>query len=235
MEEIKISEPSKKLISIIIPLGPGDSISSALKTFLDSLDNNNAIEVVIVAYDHESLDGFKNKFKYNIVGHQGTRASSLNLGASVAEGEYLLFLHSDSYMEKSSFEVLMKRIVKEQSALFYFDFRFTKGVPFYFKLTEIGVELRCTLFKTPFGDQGLTISKEDFIRVGGYNLDIPLGEDHYLVKECKAHNIKILPINEILYTSPRKYLEMGWFRATIYHQLMWYRQILDFKKGKYRK
>ncbi|KAF0092418.1 MAG: glycosyl transferase family protein [Fusobacteria bacterium] len=235
MEEVKIVEKSEKLISIIIPLGPGDSISSALKAFLDSLDNNNAIEVVIVAYDHESLDGFKNKFKYNIVGHQGTRASSLNLGSLVAEGEYLLFLHSDSYMEKSSFDVLMKRILKEQSALFYFDFRFTKGVPFYFKFTEIGVRFRCAVFKTPFGDQGLTISKENFNKMGKYNLKVPFGEDHYLVKECKAHNMDILSVNEILYTSPRKYLAMGWLKATIYHQLMWYRQILDFKKGKYRK
>lgn len=235
MEEVKIIETSEKLISIIIPLGPGDSISSGLKYFLDSLDNNNAIEVVIVAYDHESLDGFKNKFKYKIIGHQGTRASSLNLGADVAEGQYLLFLHSDSYMEKSSFDVLMKRILKEQSALFYFDFRFTKGVPFYFKLTEIGVKFRCAIFKTPFGDQGLTMSKEDFLRVGGYNLKVPYGEDHYLVKECKLHKMRIFSFNEILYTSPRKYLEKGWLRTTINHQLMWYRQILDFKKGKFRK
>lgn len=235
MEEVKIIETSEKLISIIIPLGPGDSISSDLKVFLDSLDNNNTIEVIIVAYDHESLDGFKNKFKYMIVGHQGTRASSLNLGANVSTGKYLLFLHSDSHMEKSSFDVVMKRILKEQSALFYFDFRFTKGVPFYFKLTEIGVGFRCAIFRTPFGDQGLTISRKDFLRVGGYNLKVPYGEDHYLVKECKLNKMKIISFDEILYTSPRKYLENGWLRTTINHQLMWYRQILDFKKGKYRK
>ena len=235
MEEVKINDKSEKLISIIIPLGPGDSISSGLKSFLDSLDNNNAIEVVIVAYDHESLDGFKNKFKYNIVGHQGTRASSLNLGASVADGEYFLFLHGDSYMKKSSFDVLLKKILKEQSALFYFDFRFTKSVPFYFILTEIGVKFRCAVFKTPFGDQGLTISKKDFNKVGGYNLQVLNGEDHYFVKECKANGMKILSFGEILYTSPRKYFEYGWLKTTFRHQIMWYRQILDFKKGKYRK
>lgn len=235
MQENKIIRKNEKLISVIIPLGPGDIISSELDSLLDSLDENNAIEIVIVAFDHEGLDSFRNRISYNIVVHQGTRASSLNTGASAAKGRYLFFLHCDSFMEKSSFDVLLKRILKEQSALFYFDFRFTKGVPFYFKLTEIGVRFRCAVFKTPFGDQGLTISKDDFYKIGGYNINVPNGEDHYLVKECKDHKMKIISINEILYTSPRKYMEKGWLNTTIRHQLMWYRQLLDFKKGKYRK
>ncbi|MDD2371076.1 MAG: glycosyltransferase [Firmicutes bacterium] len=235
MEETKISKQNEKLISIIVPLGPGESISPQLKVFLDSLDNNNAIEVIIVAHDHESLGGFRNKFKYTILAHQGTRSSSMNLGAQEANGKYFLFLHGDCYMAKSTFSLLMKRIVKEQTALFYFDFKFYKNSPFYYKFTEMGVWFRCTFLKTPFGDQGLTISKEIFLKIGGYNLKTPIGEDYYLVRACKDYNIKISRIRRHLYTSPRKYQENGWLKTTLYHQKMWYKLISDYRKGTYRK
>ncbi len=224
-------EKDNNLISIIIPLGPNDRISNKLDLLLNRIDQQRRdIEIILISNKLHDLIGLNDKYK--IISHQGTRASAMNIGAEIGNGKYLFFLHCDSYLSYSSFNQLIYKIKKEQSALFYFDFRFYKGMPFYYKLTEFGVMLRCILFNTPFGDQGLTISKNDFIAIGGYSLNTPFGEDYILVQDCKKRKIKILRVGQPLFTSPRKYTENGWLKTTIYHQKMWYKLIIDYKKGK---
>lgn len=230
MEEIKSGENSGVVLSIIIPLGPGDLITPELNLLIDKLPSN--IETIIVSND--DIEFNEHTSTTTLIKQKGSRASSMNLGAEKAIGRYLLFLHADSYIDIEALNTLISRIEKEQSALFYFNFHFFKGMPFWYKLTELGVWFRCTFLKTPFGDQGLVLSKVDFIRCGGFNLKTKYGEDHLLVRECRKKNMKILSTGRNIYTSPRKYLDNGWLRTTIRHQYMWYKQIYDDIRGVYK-
>ena len=93
------------------------------------------------------------------------------------------------------------------------------------QLNEWGVRFRCHFLKTPFGDQGLLMTKQLFDDLGQYVLTAPYGEDHLLIRQAKAHHVPIVSLGKIIFTSARKYSTQGWFKTTVKHQWLWYLQI----------
>ena len=156
-------------LSIIIPLAPGDSAEKLLKRLY--------------------------LFGYNpIVTSYGNRAKSLNHGGRIADGQYLLFLHADSYLDDSFLMALPKISEGDNDTLYYFKLRFDKvGLV---SLNAMLTNLRCRLLNLPYGDQGFCISKRLFIESGGFREDVPYGEDMYFVLKLKSlgNSIKNIPI-----------------------------------------
>ena len=183
-------------LSIIIPLAPGDSAKKLLKKLY--------------------------LFGYNpIVTSFGNRAKSLNHGGRIADGQYLLFLHADSYLDDSFLMALPKISEGDNDTLYYFKLRFDKvGLV---SLNAMLTNLRYRLFNLPYGDQGFCISKRLFIESGGFREDVPYGEDMHFVLKLKSlgNSIKNIPI--FLTTSSRKYDQKGWLRLTLEYQWKFWR------------
>jgi hypothetical protein len=100
------------------------------------------------------------------------------------------------------------------------------------KINEWGVRFRCFFLKTPFGDQGLCMSKKVFEKIGPYNTQALYGEDHLLIRCARAKKVSIKSFKAPIYTSARKYTNNGWLKTTIKHQKMWYIQIFKDCKEK---
>ena len=100
--------------------------------------------------------------------------------------------------------------------MYYFSLKFEDGR--ILRLNSLGANLRSRLFSLPYGDQGFCLSKELFLRIGGFPENVKYGEDLYFVLKTKRLGIPIINIPNYLITSSRKYLNNGWFITTLLHQ-----------------
>lgn len=99
-----------------------------------------------------------------------TRAAQLQAGAQAARHEWLLFLHPETALDpgwETEVEAFIGRASMEHPRAAYFRF----GVDEFeghARSAETLAALRCALFKTPHGNQGLLIPKRLFTKLGGY-------------------------------------------------------------------
>ena len=123
------------------------------------------------------------------------RGLQLGLGALKAKGEWLLFLHADSRLDKVWVKKLLKIMQTKTSKNFawYFDFKIKK-YNLQFRILEFAVALRSHFLQRPYGDQGLLIHKKLYHRTGGYS-SLKIMEDLDLItritKTAKARRIGV--------------------------------------------
>lgn len=223
-------------LSIVTSLGPNETISQelihSLTEFAQEVKPTLAVEWILVSGDPKTLQNCcasveeisKALSLRKIVGGS-SRATCMNIGVKQSSGELLWFLHGDSSFSSKVSETFLLKTHYER-IIYYFHLKFSGG-PKAMKINEWGVRFRCYFLKTPFGDQGLVMSKGTFEALGFYDETAPYGEDHLLIRKARAMKIKILPIGTSIFTSPRKYEEGGWLKTTITHQYLWVKQILS--------
>jgi rSAM/selenodomain-associated transferase 2 len=107
------------------------------------------------------------------------RGTQLAAGARAAAAPTLCFLHADVRLPNDARMELARIAEGPTSGAFAFRFRIdARG--WRYRLVEIAVRLRVQLFRLPYGDQGLIVSRAHYEAAGGYP-DIPLMEDVALV------------------------------------------------------
>ena len=192
-------------ISIIIPtLNESNNLPLLLS---DLSEINNISEILII--DSTSTDKTKdialiNGTKFYKL-NKKNRGLQLNYGAEKAKGEWLLFIHADSRLKFNWSIKVMEISKRDSNFIYYFKFKVNNKL-FTYRFLEFFVNLRCFLFKTPYGDQGLLISKENFKTYGGYKR-IPLMEDFDFISRINKKNLRSLKAP--LFTSSRKWDEVN--------------------------
>ena len=192
-------------ISIIIPtLNESNNLPLLLS---DLSEINNISEILII--DSTSTDKTKdialiNGTKFYKL-NKNNRGLQLNYGAEKAKGEWLLFIHADSRLKFNWSIKVMDISKRDSNFIYYFKFKVNNKI-FTYRFLEFFVNLRCFLFKTPYGDQGLLISKENFKTYGGYKT-IPLMEDFDFIRRINKRNLRSLKIP--IFTSSRKWDEVN--------------------------
>ena len=192
-------------ISIIIPtLNESNNLPLLLS---DLSEINNISEILII--DSTSTDKTKdialiNGTKFYKL-NKKNRGLQLNYGAEKAKGEWLLFIHADSRLKFNWSIKVMDISKRDSNFIYYFKFKVNNKI-FTYRFLEFFVNLRCFLFKTPYGDQGLLISKENFKTYGGYKT-IPLMEDFDFISRINKRNLRSLKIP--IFTSSRKWDEVN--------------------------
>ena len=192
-------------ISIIIPtLNESNNLPLLLS---DLSEINNISEILII--DSTSTDKTKdialiNGTKFYKL-NRNNRGLQLNYGAEKAKGEWLLFIHADSRLKFNWSIKVMDISKRDSNFIYYFKFKVNNKL-FTYRFLEFFVNLRCFLFKTPYGDQGLLISKENFKTYGGYKT-IPLMEDFDFINRINKRNLRSLKIP--IFTSSRKWDEVN--------------------------
>ena len=192
-------------ISIIIPtLNESNNLPLLLS---DLSEINNISEILII--DSTSTDKTKdialiNGTKFYKL-NKNNRGLQLNYGAEKAKGEWLLFIHADSRLKFNWSKKVMDISKRDSNFIYYFKFKVNNKI-FTYRFLEFFVNLRCFLFKTPYGDQGLLISKKNFKTYGGFKT-IPLMEDFDFISRINKKNLRSLKTP--IFTSSRKWDEIN--------------------------
>ena len=190
-----------KNLSIIIPtLNESKNLPLLLS---DLSEINNTSEILII--DSSSKDKTRDIALINGARFyklsKNNRGLQLNYGAKKAKGEWLLFIHADSRLKFNWSREIIDIIKRDSNLIYYFNFK-VNNKSLNYRFLEFCVNLRCFLFKTPFGDQGLLISKENFKTLGGYKV-IPIMEDFDFISRINKKNLRSL--RTTIFTSSRKW------------------------------
>ena len=219
-------------LSVIIPLSPGETAWRELISDLNELGTR--AEVLFVVSETE-LRSFEQELievclipTVRVMSAPAGRAHQLNAGASVAEGQSLLFLHADSRVSVSAWDALFRSLEQHPDRLHYFNLRFQSDGPSLMWLNAWGVWIRSHWFMVPFGDQGLCLNANHFLKLGGFDESVPYGEDHVFVWTARLHDIRPRCTGKSIETSARKYRERGWLRTTFRHVFLTIKQATPF-------
>jgi rSAM/selenodomain-associated transferase 2 len=197
-------------ISVIIPTLNEERLIKDLVNFIWDHGEGQVKEVIVV--DAQSTDQTVSIAEgcRAIIIHSAkrSRACQMNLGASVARGDILYFVHADGKLLPSFVKDICQALSNGYSAGCYrFRFDLNKGM------------LRINSFCTRFGgimcrggDQTLFITKELFGEIGGYNEYFTIMEDYDLIGRIRReHKFRIIPKSIIV--SARKYEANSWLRV----------------------
>lgn len=149
-----------------------------------------------------------------------SRGAQLHAGAEVARGPWLLFLHADTQLQ-AGWEAGARKFMREvetraadpAAAVFEFQLDDQGIAP---RILEAVVGVRTRVFKFPYGDQGLLISKQLYQQVGGYR-PLELMEDVDLIRRIGRKRLHVLRDHAI--TSAARYRENGYLRRILRNQL----------------
>ena len=203
------------MISVVMPtLNAQARLAQSLEALVPAVKDGLVREVVIV--DGGSRDAtldIAEGFGAKTVTAPPGRGAQLAAGARAAKGKWLFFLHADTVMEEGWADeaAAHMRDAPGSAAVFTLAFNEKKSAA---KFVSTGAMLRTRLFKLPYGDQGLLISRALYDEVRGYR-DLPLFEDVDLVKRIvKAGGRGALKIlSSTATTSAERYERLGYARC----------------------
>ena len=199
-------------ISIIIPtINEADNLPLLLS---DLSITKKEVEIVIVdcgsedrTIDIACIYGakvYKSKEK--------NRGLQLGIGAENSKGEWLIFLHADTRLTNDWFTKIKPVFKGDKNSIFYFKFKINDKKLIY-RLLEILVNFRSKYFKQPYGDQGLIIHREIYLKNDGFR-KIPIMEDVDFFRRLKNKK-DLKQLNLPIFTSSRKWEKNSIFLQAI--------------------
>ncbi|QOY62518.1 glycosyltransferase [Lysobacter sp. H21R4] len=223
MEPDTVLAPLARL-TVVVPVGPGDSLSPRLREQLTQLPPGAQVVVVeceagpvrreqsaVAAVDAPAGP------RWHALHSPAGRSLQQNAGAAAGDGQWLWFLHADAALAPETLPALARFVAEGRSALGYFDLRFLGDGPALMRLNSVGVWLRSRVLRLPFGDQGFVLPRSLFTAVGGFDPATNRGEDHQLVWRVRRAGAPVVAVGAPLYTSARRYAARGWAATTIRH------------------
>lgn len=207
-------------ISVIIPtLNEAAAIGETLRR----LRSSGSCEVIVV--DGGSDDGTPElaRPQADMVLSAGRgRATQMNVGARVASGQVLLFLHADTVLPPD-FPALLENALRNPRVVGgRFDVRLD-AEGWLFRLVETLMNLRSRLSRIATGDQAIFVRSRTFLELGGYR-EAELMEDLELSYRLKRRG-ELACLRERVVTSARRWQRDGIARTI---GLMWLLRFLYF-------
>lgn len=211
--QAELAQLNKGKISVILPvLNEENRIQRTLKRIKQEAN----LEVIVV--DGGSQDqtvALAKTCQVKVVSSRPGRARQMNLGAKMATGEILLFLHVDTQLPDSFSECICQTLNHPNIIAGAFELTIDSRLP-GLRLVEWGVRWRSRLLQLPYGDQAIFLKAETFKQVGGFP-DLPLMEDFELMLRLrKLGKIAIAPVPVL--TSGRRWEKLGVWQTTLLNQ-----------------
>lgn len=198
------------MISIIVPvLNEENTIRENLESLV-RLSGNKEIIVVDGGSCDKTVDIAKNYA--TVINSPRGRARQMNIGAKVAKGDILWFIHSDSKLDKNSITEIEKTIEEGNVGgcfkLYFYDF----DTPFM-RFVSSSSNKRAKYLKLIFGDQGIFMRKDIFEKLNGYK-DMDLMEDWEFSR--RIHRLgKMKALDKKIGTSARRFKKGGQLRTLL--------------------
>jgi rSAM/selenodomain-associated transferase 2/rSAM/selenodomain-associated transferase 1 len=203
------------LISIIVPtLNEEKNITVTLKQAFRTED----VEIIIV--DGSSCDHTARLAKEmgaRVVIVPAGRARQMNVGAVMARGPFLLFLHADTLLPSGYDRTIRQTLTLPGTSVGAFNLGIT-GQHGGLRIIESVANLRSRFLGLPYGDQALFLKSDLFWKMGGFR-DIPIMEDFALVRRSRRFG-RIRLLRRQVQTSTRRWLFRGLTRTTIINQII---------------
>ncbi len=203
------------MLSVVIPtLEAAPVIARTLGALAPAREAGLVAEVVIA--DAGSADGtlaLAAAWGARAIAAPRGRGAQLAAGAEAAGGDWLLFLHADTALERDwagAAEEFMKQADgAERAAVFRFAVDDSGAAA---RRLEAMVAWRTRTLKLPYGDQGLLISRAFHDRLGGFR-PLPLMEDVDFVRRIGGHRLTLLAPAAV--TSSERYRRAGYVRRSL--------------------
>ncbi|HWU76735.1 MAG TPA: TIGR04283 family arsenosugar biosynthesis glycosyltransferase [Rhodanobacter sp.] len=205
-------------LSVIVPLAPGEDEWQPLLGQLAALPPGS--EVIVVCGDdalHLPPSAWPASLPYRACRSEPGRARQQNMGARLASGDWLWFVHADSRLRGNTLHALQRFIAQGEAAMGWFTLAFRDDGPRGTALNALGANWRARWLGLPFGDQGLLLPRSCFEALQGFDEQAACGEDHLLVWAVRRAGLPLRHIPAVLETSARKYAQHGWLRTTLRH------------------
>jgi rSAM/selenodomain-associated transferase 2 len=200
-------------ISCIIPTLNEEAHVGRLVSWLTQCLLSDLVEIIVV--DGKSDDNTEKLAKEAgaivLTSEIRSRAHQMNLGARVAKGEILYFVHADTMPPSCCFEDVIKAL-KEGHLVGGFRFKFDSDKKIL-KFNSFMTRFNVSSFRG--GDQSIFIEKKIFEKMNGYDEKYVIMEEYDLLRRVKALGIKYYLIQKDVLVSARKYdgrtwLEVNW-------------------------
>jgi rSAM/selenodomain-associated transferase 2 len=181
---------------------------------------NTATDLEIVVVDGGSQDqtvAIAKAAGVNVIESTIGRAQQMNIGATAATGEILLFLHADTQLP-ASFDQTIRHILNQPGILAgAFQLKIDADL-WGLRLVEWGVNWRSRYLQMPYGDQAIFLKTSTFEKLGGFP-NLPIMEDFELMRQLKQQG-KIAIAPQSVITSGRRWQKLGVIRTTLLNQLI---------------
>lgn len=146
-----------------------------------------------------------------VAGERG-RGRQMNLGARVAGGDVLLFVHADTVLP-SGFRAALESLLADEAVRWgRFDLRFDDAGPLLCLIAHL-ISARSRVFRSATGDQAIFVRRSEFEAVGGYREEL-LFEDVDLVRRLRARGRMGIPGGRVV-TSARRWRNRGVWATTL--------------------
>lgn len=198
---------------------PAIDEEEALPGLLDDL-SRLALPSRVVVVDGGSSDGTVKAARAGgalVMRSRPGRARQMNAGAAFLDSPWLFFLHADSRLSRDALDAVESHVQRHAAgpdAAPAACFGLAIDHPhFFYRLIERGQHLREERLGLTYGDQGLLVHRDDFLRIGPYP-DEPIMEDVTLTRRLRnAGKLTRLPAE--IASSARRYEEEGRVRAWV--------------------
>lgn len=205
-------------LSVIVPLASGEDEWQPLLDQFVALPAGS--EVILVGVDgvlRRPPATWPPELRYRACHSEPGRARQQNLGARLASGDWLWFVHADSRLQADTLRELQQFLAQRCDALGWFTLAFRRDGPRWTVLNAAGANWRARWLGLPFGDQGLLLPRACFEALQGFDEQVAFGEDHLLVWAARRAGLPLRHVPAVLETSARKYAQKGWLRTTWLH------------------
>lgn len=213
-------------ISIIIPtLDEAQTIASLIEYLRQNSQPDNIAEILIV--DGGSQDATRELAETagaRVVPSAKGRAIQMNMGAEVANGEMLYFLHADSY-PPLGFEECILKAYSEVYQAGSFRHSFDDNHPIL-RLTSWIVNHES---RAQFGDQSFFVLKSTFEEIGGFDKQLVIMEDVDFTIRLRR-DFRFQRVDCTVRTSARKFHDNGEIRLLLIFLLIYILYELKFSQ-----
>lgn len=195
-------------LSVIIPtLSAAADLPGCLHSLMPGLELGLIREVIVSdGGSQDATPRIAEDTGAKVITGKSGRGAQLAAGASLARGEWLLFLHADTVLSRDWAERVAHHVDTrpDKAATFTLKYRSDARAA---RWLEARVNRRTRLMGLPYGDQGMLISRKLYETVGGY-ADAPLMEDVMIARAIGKSRLAILSAEAR--TSAEKYERDGW-------------------------
>ncbi len=199
-------------ISVIIPTYNEEGNIKKLITHLNKITTSNVLEILVIdcGSSDKTVEIVESLGVKAIVSDCKGRAVQMNLGAKIAKGDILHFIHADTLPPVSCFDDVIEAI-GEGYEMGCFTYKFDSN----FLLLKINSYFtRWDKMWSRGGDQTLFIKRAVFEKLNGYRDDYLIMEEYELIERAREkYNFKIIKKDAIV--SARKYKKNGYLRVQI--------------------
>ena len=196
--------------SVIIPCYHDEGKLADLLCQLQQLPDSSLETIVVDGARDAACGRVCQQYGAQWLAAEPCRGQQLRMGAAVARGDALWFLHADNRLPPDPLSAM--QLAFDQGAVGgYFRFRFDRPRAWPALLLEPAIAFRCR-FGVPYGDQGLFMRRNAYWNAGGHS-PWPLFEEVALIEGLRRQG-RFVPVRQPIHVDPRRWHRDGWWRRT---------------------